>query len=107
MITNLEEHINGIIADIRDNDYSLVVATLIADKLQIPLWYLREQKQHGKGKEIEGNLKELYRLLKEGKKIYLKDFGKNYLKLVVSEELKDKVVITLHWLAKRRVKKIK
>jgi len=37
--------------------------------------------------------------------IYLKDFGKNFLKLVVSEEGKDKVIITAHWLAKKRVKK--
>lgn len=40
----------------------------------------------------------------EGQKIYLKDFGKNYLKLVVSEEMEDKIIITVHWLAKRRVK---
>lgn len=43
---------------------------------------------------------------KEGKKIYLKDFGKNYLKLVVSEEMNDKVVITVHWLAKKRAEKL-
>lgn len=36
---------------------------------------------------------------REGKKIYLKDFGKNYLMLVVSEEMDDKIIITLHWLA--------
>ncbi|MBI2086255.1 hypothetical protein HYT74_02855 [Candidatus Daviesbacteria bacterium] len=40
-----------------------------------------------------------------GKKIYLKDFGVNYLKLVVSEEGKNKVIITVHWLDKKRVKK--
>ncbi len=40
----------------------------------------------------------------DDKKIYLKDFGLNYLKLVVSEEGKNKVIITVHWLAKRRVK---
>lgn len=40
----------------------------------------------------------------DGKKIYLKDFGVNFLKLVVSENGKKKVVITVHWLAKRRVK---
>lgn len=38
------------------------------------------------------------------KKIYLKDFGKNFLKLVVLEEGGDKVIITVHWLAKRRAK---
>lgn len=42
---------------------------------------------------------------KEGKKVYLKDFGKNYLMLVVSEESGDKIVVTLHWLAKKRVKR--
>ena len=33
---------------------------------------------------------------REKKKIYLKDFGKNYLMLVVSEEMGDKIVVTLH-----------
>lgn len=41
----------------------------------------------------------------EGYKIYLKDFGINYLKLVVSEERENKIIITVHWLDKRRVKK--
>lgn len=45
-------------------------------------------------------------LAKEGKKMYIKDFGKNYLMLVVSEEMNDKIVVTLHWLAKKRVKKL-
>lgn len=36
--------------------------------------------------------------------IYLKDFGKNYLKLVISEEENNKIVITVHWLAKNRIK---
>ena len=43
---------------------------------------------------------------KEGLKAYLKDFGKNYLMLVVSEEEEDKVVVTLHWFDKKRVKKV-
>lgn len=38
------------------------------------------------------------------RKIYLKDFGVNYLKLVVSEESKDQVIITIHWVDKRRIK---
>ena len=42
---------------------------------------------------------------KEGKEAYLKNFGKNYLKIIVSKEGPSLVVITLHWLAKRRVKK--
>lgn len=41
---------------------------------------------------------------KDNKKIYLKDFGVNYLKLVISEDGKDKVIITVHWLDKRRFK---
>lgn len=40
----------------------------------------------------------------EGKKIYLKDLGKNYLKLIISEESLDKVIVTLYWLAKKRIK---
>lgn len=43
---------------------------------------------------------------KKGKIIYLKDLGKNYLMLVVAEEFGDKIVVTLHWLDKRRVKKV-
>lgn len=42
---------------------------------------------------------------REGKKIYLKDFGKNFLKVIVGEEGEDKVIVTLYWLAKRRIKK--
>lgn len=38
------------------------------------------------------------------RKIYLKDFGVNYLKLVISEEGKNIVIITAHWLDKKRVK---
>lgn len=40
----------------------------------------------------------------EGKRIYLKDFGKNYLKLIVSEKNDDKLIVTLYWLAKKRIK---
>lgn len=40
-----------------------------------------------------------------GRKIYLKDFGVKYLKLVISEERKSIVIITVHWLDKKRVKK--
>ena len=40
----------------------------------------------------------------ENKKIYLKDFGNNFLKLIVAEEGDDKIIITLYWLAKKRVK---
>ena len=42
----------------------------------------------------------------EGKKIYLKDLGKNYLMLVVAEERGDKIIVTLHWLDKKRVKRV-
>lgn len=38
------------------------------------------------------------------KKICLKDFGKNFLKLVVAEEGENKIIITVHWLAKKRVR---
>ena len=39
---------------------------------------------------------------REGKKIYLKDFGKNYLKLVLAHQKDAFIVITTHWLAKKR-----
>ncbi|OGD93081.1 hypothetical protein A2697_02115 [Candidatus Curtissbacteria bacterium RIFCSPHIGHO2_01_FULL_41_44] len=42
---------------------------------------------------------------KEGKKMYLKNFGNNYLKLIISEEGKQLVVVTLYWLAKKRAEK--
>lgn len=42
--------------------------------------------------------------VKEGKKAYLRNFGKNYLKVIVFEERDYFVVITLYWLEKARVK---
>lgn len=42
---------------------------------------------------------------KEGKKIYLKNFGSNYLKLIIAEEGEQLVVVTLYWLAKKRARK--
>lgn len=44
--------------------------------------------------------------VEKGLKSYLKDFGKNYLMLVVAEEGEDKIVVTLHWLDKKRVKEV-
>ena len=40
---------------------------------------------------------------KEGKVAYFKDFGVNYLKVVVSEENDALVVVTLYWVAKHRI----
>lgn len=37
-------------------------------------------------------------------KIYLKKFGKDYLKLVIAEQKNDFIIVTLHWLAKKRIK---
>ena len=42
---------------------------------------------------------------KSGKMIYFKDFGKNFLKVVVAKEDDKAVVITEHWIAKKRIKK--
>ena len=42
--------------------------------------------------------------VKDGKRVYLKDFGVNYLKVIVSNEKDAFVVITLYWFAKHRVK---
>ena len=42
---------------------------------------------------------------KEGKLAYFKNFGKNYLKVIVSEEGKDLIVVTPYWFAKKKVKK--
>lgn len=38
------------------------------------------------------------------KKIYLKDMGVNYLKVIVAKEKKDLTVITAYWFAKARLK---
>jgi len=42
---------------------------------------------------------------KEGKHAYLKNLGKNYLKIIVSEEKDALVVITAYWIAKERIKR--
>ncbi len=42
---------------------------------------------------------------REGKHIYLRNFGKNYLKAVVAQEENVLIIITIHWLAKKRIKK--
>lgn len=44
---------------------------------------------------------------KEGKKIHLKDCGKNFLKLIIADEPPDKIVVTAHWLEKKRLKRVK
>lgn len=41
----------------------------------------------------------------KGKDILLKDFGKNFLKVVTAQEGDDIVVITEHWIDKKRVKR--
>lgn len=42
---------------------------------------------------------------KEGKMSYLKNLGKNYLKIIVSEEKNALVIITAYWIAKERAKR--
>ena len=41
---------------------------------------------------------------KNRKLIYLKDFGKNYLKVVTTLEKRTMIVITCHWIARDRIK---
>lgn len=41
---------------------------------------------------------------RENRKIYLKDFDNNFLKLIVAEEGDNKIIITAHWIAKKRIK---
>lgn len=43
-------------------------------------------------------------LAREDKKIYLKDFGTNFLKLIVAEKDDNKIIITVYWIAKKRIK---
>ncbi len=42
---------------------------------------------------------------KDNKNIFIKDFGKNFLKVIVAIEGESYTVITLYWLAKKRLKK--
>lgn len=39
------------------------------------------------------------------RQVLYKDFGKNYLKVVIVKEKNEIVVITEHWIAKKRLKK--
>ncbi len=41
---------------------------------------------------------------KSNKKIYLKEYGKNYLKVIVAEENNQLIIITLYLIAKNRIK---
>lgn len=41
---------------------------------------------------------------KKDKHAFLKDFGPKYLKVIVADEKDNMVVVTLYWVAKRRVK---
>lgn len=59
-----------------------------------------------KKKQVEDCIKNPDKILsvKEGKKAYLKDFGKNFLKIIVSEEDYAVIIITCYWIAKKRTK---
>lgn len=41
----------------------------------------------------------------KSKTIFLKDFGKNFLRVIAIKEDRDWVVITEHWIDKKRVKR--
>lgn len=41
----------------------------------------------------------------KGKTIFLKDFGKNFLRVIAIKEKSDWVIITEHWIDKKRVKR--
>lgn len=41
---------------------------------------------------------------KENKKSYLKSFGRNYLHVIVFEDVNAIVVVTIYWIAKDRIK---
>ena len=42
---------------------------------------------------------------RNGKAVLYRNFGKNYLKVVISRERGEVLVITEHWIAKKRIKK--
>ena len=76
---------------------------IIYTKHAVEMLSLRRIKRDQVEKCIEGPDEILS--AREGKTIYLKDFGKNFLKMIVSEEGEDIVVVTLYWLAKKRLKR--
>jgi len=39
---------------------------------------------------------------KENKQAYIKDLGKNYLKVIIAEETQELIVVTTYWVAKDR-----
>lgn len=39
---------------------------------------------------------------REGKKTYLKNFGRNFLRVIAIQENGNSVVITVHWFAKKQ-----
>lgn len=49
--------IGGVIADVRNNGHEcLILASQIAWREKVPLWYIREPKKHGLQRSIEGDL---------------------------------------------------
>ena len=60
---NKEYFIDGIICDIND----LAVCSLIADRLKVPMWYIRKPKKHGLRESIEGDKDKL----KQAKNVFL------------------------------------
>lgn len=42
----------------------------------------------------------------KGKTIFLKDLGKNFLKVIAVKEKRGWIIITEYWIDKRRVKKV-
>ena len=43
--------------------------------------------------------------VEDNKKAYLKDMGKNYLKVIIVEEGENLVILTAYWFAKTRLKR--
>jgi len=71
--------------------------------------------KHAEGMLVKRNLKKVFvtscltkpdkiEHAKENKQSYIKDFGRNYLKVIVSEEGNVFVIITLYWIAKDSMK---
>lgn len=50
--------IDGVVADVRNDELDcLVVASKIAFKNNIPLWWIRKRKEHGLMNVVEGSLR--------------------------------------------------
>ena len=116
-----KSHLLRLIGEVAEWANALVLKTRVAARLpwvRIPpsppmrIIFTKHAKDMLSQRKIEKELVEKtvrkadYKLEgKYDKKVYLKKFKKNYLKVIVSEEENELYVITLYWLSPKRLRK--